>query len=59
MLFANLYTLLNEKNEAFRWLEKAYQERSSKMTDLKIDPDYDNLRGDPRFDNLIKRVGLP
>ena len=59
LVFANLYALLDEKDEAFAWLEKAYQERSSKLTDLKIDPDFDNLRGDPRFASLLKRIGLP
>ena len=59
LVFATLYALLDEKDEAFSWLEKAYQERSSKLTDLKIDPDFDNLRGDPRFASLVNRIGLP
>ena len=38
---------------------QAYEERQSKLTDLKLDPDYDNIRTDPRFDALVKRIGLP
>jgi eukaryotic-like serine/threonine-protein kinase len=59
LVMADLYSLLNEKDEAFRWLEKAYEERSSKLTDLKVDPDFDSLRSDPRFTALVKKIGLP
>lgn len=59
LVIADLYSLLNEKDDAFTWLEKAYQERSSKLTDLKIDPDFDNLHSDPRFTALVKKIGLP
>ncbi len=40
------------------WLEKAYTQRSNALTSLKIDPAYDLLRGDARFGNLLRRVGL-
>jgi eukaryotic-like serine/threonine-protein kinase len=59
LFFADLYALLGEKDEAFKYLEEAYQERQSKLTDLKLDPDYDNIRSDPRFAALVKRIGLP
>ena len=59
LILADLYALLNDKNEAFKWLEKAYEEHSSKLTDLKIDPDFDNLHSDPRFASLATRIGLP
>jgi hypothetical protein len=59
LVMADLYSLLDEKDEAFTWLEKAYEERSSKLTDLKIDPDFDNLHSDPRFAALISKIGLP
>lgn len=59
IVFADLYSLLGEKDEAFKWLEKAYQERSSKLIDLKLDPDYDNLHSDPRFAALVSKIGLP
>jgi tetratricopeptide (TPR) repeat protein len=59
LIVADLYTLLDDNNEAFKWLDKAYEERSSKLTDLKIDPDFDNLHSDPRFAKLASRIGLP
>src|SRR5206468_5456791 len=59
ILFADTYALLGDKENAFLWLEKAYQERSTKLLDLKVDPDYDSLRSDPRFAQLTARIGLP
>jgi serine/threonine protein kinase/tetratricopeptide (TPR) repeat protein len=59
LVMADLYALVDEKDEAFKWLEKAYDERSSKLTDLKIDPDFANLHSDPRFAALAKKIGLP
>src|SRR5262249_52449320 len=59
LVMADLYSLLDEKDEAFTWLEAAYKERSSKLTDLKIDPDFDNLHSDARFRRLAERIGLP
>jgi serine/threonine protein kinase len=59
LVMADLYSLLDKKDEAFTWLEKAYQERASKLTDLKIDPDFNNLHSDPRFAALVQKIGLP
>jgi TolB-like protein/DNA-binding winged helix-turn-helix (wHTH) protein/Tfp pilus assembly protein PilF len=53
------YAALGEKNESFQWLEKAYTDRSSFMTSLKYWSVFDPLRGDPRFADLLRRVGLP
>jgi TolB-like protein/DNA-binding winged helix-turn-helix (wHTH) protein/Tfp pilus assembly protein PilF len=53
------YAALGEKNESFQWLEKAYTDRSSFMTSLKYWSVFDPLRGDPRFSDLLRRVGLP
>jgi len=53
------YSSLHEKNRAFEWLEKAYQERSGWLLELKIDPVWDPLRSDPRFQDLMRRVGIP
>ena len=46
------------KNLAFEWLEQAYHEHSNALSSLKVNPTYDPLRGDPRFQYLLKRVGL-
>ena len=59
LVFANLYSLLDEKDAALEWLEKAYQERATKLLELKIDPDYDNIRSDPRYTALLKKIALP
>jgi len=53
------YVGLKDNDNAFEWLEKAFQTRDKGLTYLKIDPCLDPLRSDPRFQNLIKRVGLP
>jgi len=49
---------LGEKDEAFAWLEKAYQQREYELTLLRVSPEMDNLRSDPRFTDLLRRVGL-
>ena len=54
---AVVYTGLGEKERAFEWLNRACQERD--LTALKVDPLLDNLRSDPRFQDLLNRVGLP
>ena len=51
-------TKLGEFDEAFAWLEHAYERRES-LADLAVDPGWDPLRSDPRFDELLVRVGLP
>jgi TolB-like protein/DNA-binding winged helix-turn-helix (wHTH) protein len=57
--FGALSALLGEKDRAFGCLLSAYRERSQGLAFLKADPDFDNLHGDPRFDDLARRVGLP
>ncbi len=52
------YIGAGNKEQAFVWLEKAYAEHSTALTTLKVNPMYDPLRGDPRFLNLMRRVGL-
>ncbi len=47
---------LDDRNEAFRWLERAFEERSGWMARLKVEPWMDELRGDPRFAALMQRV---
>jgi tetratricopeptide (TPR) repeat protein len=56
--FAIVYAGLKDRDQAFDWLEKSYQDRSSRMAILQIDPFLDNLRADPRLADLIGRVNL-
>jgi hypothetical protein len=49
---------LGDRAQGFTWLEKAYQERSWYLTWLKVEPRFDPLRSDPRFKDLLQRVGL-
>ncbi len=55
---AALYTALEDKENAFRWLDKAYAERDLYLAWIKVDPALDPLRPDARFQELQKRVGL-
>jgi non-specific serine/threonine protein kinase len=57
--FAQIYAGLGEKDQAFEWLERAYEERGHWLTYLKIEPMLDSLRSDSRFQELVRRVGLP
>jgi tetratricopeptide (TPR) repeat protein len=54
-----LYADLGDKDQAFRWLNTAYQEHSPEMVGLRTDFLLDSLRSDPRFAELVQRVGLP
>ena len=56
--FVILYAGLGDKDAAFEWLEKTYRDRTSRMTILQVDPYLDPLRPDPRFPDLVNRVGL-
>jgi len=56
---ATIYAGLEEKDEAMAWLEKAYEDRSGWLALwLKVDPKFDGLRADSRFQELLQRVGL-
>jgi len=57
--FAEVYASLGNTDEAFRWLEKAYKERNWGMLYLRHDWCWDPLRSDPRFDDLVQRMGFP
>lgn len=50
---------LGEKDEAFQWLEKAFQEKSWELVFLQVEPWLDELRPDPRFADLSRRMGFP
>jgi len=49
---------MGNKDEAIVWLQRAYLEHSNALTALKVEPAYDSLRADPRFQELVRRVGL-
>ncbi|HSF24283.1 MAG TPA: protein kinase [Blastocatellia bacterium] len=55
---ARIHVGLGEIDEAFEWLEKAYQERHGILTYLKVEAAFDRLRPDPRFADLLRRIGL-
>ena len=57
--FAIIYTGLGDKDQAFAWLEKVYEERSGRLLgEVRVSPMFDSLRSDPRFANLLRRVNL-
>ena len=56
---ACIYSGLGDKERAFEWLEKGYAGRSDHLTQLKTECMFDSLRSDPRFADLLRRVGLP
>lgn len=56
---ANVYVALGETDKAFEWLEQSYRERANNVAYLAVEPLYDRIREDPRFQRLVKAVGLP
>jgi hypothetical protein len=52
------YAGVRNKDRTLLYLKQAYEQRSNTMTALKVEPAYDFLHGDPRFQDLIHRVGL-
>ena len=56
---ALVYAGVGEKDAAFTWLEKAFDERSHWLVWLRLDPRWDNLRSDPRFSTLVSRMQFP
>lgn len=63
-MLAHFYTILGEKDRAFYWLQQAYKHREMIGIDgglycMKTDPLFDPLRSDPRFSDLLRRMGLP
>jgi hypothetical protein len=59
MTMAQIHTRLGERDKAFVWLEKMYSERHERLHLLRPDPVFDGLHSDPRFIDLMERIGLP
>ena len=57
-LIALIYIGLDEREQALTWLEKSYRQHSAMMAWLKVDPRFDPVRQEPRFQDLMRRVGL-
>jgi eukaryotic-like serine/threonine-protein kinase len=57
--FAVVYAGLGDSDQAFAWLEKAYEERIQRLAYLRFESQWDTLRPDPRFQALLKKIGLP
>jgi tetratricopeptide (TPR) repeat protein len=59
VMIAQAYSALGDKDKAFQWLNRGFDDRSVWISYLNIEPALDPLRGDPRLAQLIARVGLP
>ena len=58
-VIATFYAALNKKDETLAWLEKGYEERDFRMTLLSTAFEFDEFRSDPKFKELVRRIGLP
>jgi tetratricopeptide (TPR) repeat protein len=56
---AAIFAALNENDQAFAWLERAFKERDGNLLSLAVALEFDVLRADPRFKDLIRRIGIP
>ena len=55
---AMVYNGLGDRDQALAWLERGFEQRDPKMAFLKVEPKWNNLRDDPRFRDLLRRVGF-
>jgi hypothetical protein len=56
---AEVYAWRGEKDKAFEWLERAYHQRDTGLTEIKISPMLWNLHADPRFAAMVRKMNLP
>jgi serine/threonine-protein kinase len=56
---AMLHAYAGDKSQALDWLERAFDQRESGLVKLQIDPDWDTLRDEPRFQALLRRMNFP
>jgi len=59
VMVAEVCVRVGDKECAFQWLEKGFDERDDLMINLRVDPVFDGLRSDPRYQDLVRRVGIP
>jgi len=55
---ALIYNGLDERDKTLQWLERGFEQRDVKMVFLKVEPKWNNLRSDSRFQDLVRRVGF-
>jgi len=58
-MVARIYSALGDKEQALTWLETAFRERAAQLVFLKTDPRFDELRSEPRFQDLGRRMSFP
>jgi TolB-like protein/Tfp pilus assembly protein PilF len=58
-LVAAVFAALGDRDPAFHWLERAYAAHETFLPWMKVDPEFDPIRNDPRCDGLIRRIGIP
>jgi hypothetical protein len=56
---ALVYAGMGNNNQTFRWLEKAFDDRANWLVWLRFDPRWDCIRSDPRYADLLRRIGIP
>jgi hypothetical protein len=56
---ATLHARVGDRNQAFEWFEKVYEAREPSLLWLKVAPNCDNVRSDPRFGALLQRINFP
>jgi TolB-like protein/DNA-binding winged helix-turn-helix (wHTH) protein/tetratricopeptide (TPR) repeat protein len=59
VFYAEIYAGLGQKEDAFKWLEEAYRVRARDLLEARLNPQFATLRSDPRFADLLRRMGLP
>jgi hypothetical protein len=53
---AHIYSELGQRDEAFKWLEKSYENKDTDLSFLKVSPTWDKLRDDPRYADILRRM---
>jgi hypothetical protein len=56
---AAIFAALRDSDQAFAWLEQAYKERDGNLLSLAVALEFDSLRTDARFKDLVRRIGIP